>query len=164
MQLIVAVDKRFGIGKNGELLTYLPEDLKFFKKTTRGNIVIMGRKTVDSLPKGKLLPDRETWILTRDKGYQKEGACVFHSIEEVITHIKTNNIDENSVFVSGGSMIYEQFLPYCTTAYITKIQEDFNADVHMINIHEHPEWTMVYKSDLIESRGHHYVHTTYTKN
>lgn len=163
MQLIVAVDQRFGIGKNGKLLTYLPDDLEFFKQKTLGNIIIMGRKTIDSLPKGKLLPDRETWILTRDVNYSKEGAILFNSVEAIINKIKEEQIDQNRIFVAGGATIYEQFLPYCNTAYITKIQKDFNADIQMVNIHEHPQWTMMNKSELKVCRGYDYYHTTYMK-
>lgn len=138
MNLIVAVDQKFGIGKEGGLLTHLPEDLKRFKRLTKNNILIMGRKTVDSLPGQKLLPDRETWILTKDRTYVKEGARIFHSINEVLAHIKINNIDSDRIFVAGGAMIYEAFLPYCSKAYVTKIDHDFEAEVMMINLDKQP--------------------------
>ena len=140
MNLIVAVDETFGIGKSDKLLTYLPEDLKRFKQMTLGKILIMGRKTIESLPGQKLLPGRETWILSRDIKYKKEGAIVFHSVESILDYIKSQNIESNTVFVAGGAMIYDTFLPLCRTAYVTKIHADFQADTHMINLDFVPEF------------------------
>jgi len=140
MNLIVAVDETFGIGKSGKLLTHLPEDLKRFKQMTLGKILIMGRKTIESLPGQKLLPGRETWILSKDIDYKKEGATVFHSVESILDYIKIENIDSNNIFIAGGAMIYDLFLPLCTTAYVTKIHTDFEADTHMTNLDLVPEF------------------------
>lgn len=138
MNLIVAVDKQFGIGKNGGLLTHLPEDLKRFKRLTKENILIMGRKTIESLPGQKLLPNRETWILSTDEHYYKEGALSFTSVEDILSHIHTNQIDTNRIFVAGGASVYEAFLPFCNVAFVTKMDYDFEADIKMINLDLHP--------------------------
>lgn len=138
MNLIVAVDQKFGIGKEGGLLTHLPEDLKRFKRMTKNNILIMGRKTIESLPGQKLLPERETWILTKDVNYRKDGAFIFHSIDAIFDHIELNNIDSDRVFVAGGAMVYNELLPFCRTAYVTKIDYDFEADVTMLNLDRQP--------------------------
>ncbi len=152
MKLIVACDKEYSIGKDGELLTYLPKDLKRFKSITMGNIMIMGRKTIDSLPGGRLLPQRETWILTRDTSYVKEGARIFHSIESIRSYTKENQIDTSSIFICGGSEIYQLFLPYCTEAYITQIEHVFDADVKIPNIGSLPGWYLTFRSD---AQWHH---------
>jgi dihydrofolate reductase len=160
MNLIVAVDEAFGIGKDGGLLTRLPDDLKRFKKMTLGKIVIMGRKTIESLPGQKLLPNRETWILSTDETYSKEGALCFTSIEAILAYVQQNNIDEQRIFVSGGASIYEGFLPYVTTAYITKIHHDFDADVRMINMDRLPDF-YIYHVDARQNHGLH--ETTYVE-
>jgi dihydrofolate reductase len=147
MNLIVACDQEFSIGKDGKLLTYLPEDLKRFKKITMGNIMIMGRKTIDSLPGGRLLPNRETWILTHDLKYSKDGAHVFHSLKEIKEYVVHNRIDTSTIFVCGGAEIYQLFLPYCTKAYMTIINQDFAGDIHIPNINILPGWYLSYRSE-----------------
>lgn len=163
MNLIVAVDDAFGIGKEGGLLTHLPEDLKRFKRLTKEKILIMGRKTIESLPGQKLLPDRETWILSKDPSYQKEGAKVFVSVEEVITYIKTHNIDENRIFVAGGASIYEAFLPFVTIAYITKIHYNFDADIKMINLDHVPNFYINHVDALKTHGAFEYTYVEYCK-
>lgn len=163
MNLIVATDESYGIAKDGELLTYLPKDLKFFKEKTLGNIIIMGRKTIDSLPGSGLLPGRETWILTRDRSYIKEGAQIFYSIESIVDYIKEHQVDEERIYVAGGGVIYESFLPYCKKAYITHIRHQFNADTWMPAIGNMKEWKKVYESEDQYQGELAYVHTTYER-
>ncbi len=163
MNLIVAADKKWGIGKNGNLLAHLPKDLGRFQRLTTGNIIIMGRKTVESLPNGKLLPDRETWILSRNKDYRCEGAKVFNSVKEVVDYIGDNDIDSNRVFVSGGAVIYDAFLPLVKNAYITKLDKDFEADVTMPNIDELSYMACEYVSETFNRKGLEYRFTTYKR-
>jgi len=164
MNLIVAVDKRYGIGKDGKLLTYITDDLKMFKSRTDGNILIMGRKTIDSLPGGRLLPNRETWILSRDKNYSKEGAKVFSSIDKIQEYIDENNIETSRVFVAGGAAVYNAFLPIVDVAYITKIDEDFDADVFINNVEMEPSLSLASVSEVITNNGHDFRFTVYKKN
>ena len=84
MQIIVAADKHWAIGKDGDLLWHLPEDMKFFREKTPGNVVVMGRKTLDSFPGGKPLKNRVNLVLSRDEGFSREGAEIVHSMEEAI--------------------------------------------------------------------------------
>ena len=161
MNLIVACDLECSIGREGGLLTYLPEDLKRFKKITMDNIMIMGRKTVDSLPGGRLLPDRQTWILTHDLSYKKEGAKIFHSFEHINAFIKKKRIPTSSIFVCGGAEIYKLFLPYCKKAYITQIHHSFKGDVYIPDVSEMPGWYLTYRSDLQKYKEIRYEYLLY---
>ncbi len=164
MNLIVAVDNRYGIGRDGGLLTYLPDDLKMFKGKTLGKVIIMGRKTVDSLPGGRLLPKRETWILTRNPEYEKEGARIFHSIGEILAYISDNGIDTEDVFVAGGAALYNDFLPLVDRAFITRIDEDFHADVHMTNVDELPYMYLAHVGERQNNNGHEFRFTEYRRS
>ena len=126
MNLIVAMDQNRGIGKSGGLLTHLSGDLKYFKEQTLGKTVVMGYNTLLSLPGSKPLKDRDSIILI-DQKIDVPGARVCHSIPEVFDAVK--DLDPDSVFICGGASVYRQFLPYCTLAYITQIEESFDADV-----------------------------------
>ncbi len=163
MNLVVAVDKYWGIGKDGGLLTHLPKDLGRFQRLTTGNIVVMGRKTLESLPGGKPLPDRETWVLTRDENYQKDGVKTFPSIDAMLKYVKDLGIDGDKIFVSGGAAVYNSFLPLVNKAYITKLDKDFHADVFMDNVDESPYLALEYISETFERKGLEYCFTTYTR-
>jgi len=163
MNLIVVVDKFFGIGKEGGLLTHLPKDLNMFKNKTKGNIIVMGRKTVESLPGGRLLPNRETWILSRNPSYKKENATVFHSIDEMMNHIEMNHIESDRIYITGGAAIYNMFLPIVETAYITKIDFDFHADVHINNVETEPSLYLDHVSEVYTHNGFRYQFTTYQR-
>lgn len=163
MNLIVAVDSEFGIGKNGTLLTHLPEDLKRFKRMTMGKILIMGRKTIDSLPGQKLLPGRETWILSQNKLYTKEGAKVFTSAADIFQHMATHHIDSSQVFVCGGAMIYSMFLPFCQKAYVTKIQSNLHADTYMSNLDDYPEMVLSHVSSTMSKDETYYTFVEYSR-
>ncbi len=163
MNLVVAVDKYWGIGKDGGLLTHLPKDLGRFQRLTTGNIVVMGRKTLESLPGGKPLPDRETWVLTRDESYCIDGIKTFYSIEDILKYVKDLDIDVDKIYIAGGAAVYNSFLPLVKKAYITKIYKDFNADVFMKNVDELPYLALEYVSETYERKGLEYCFTTYTK-
>lgn len=163
MNLIVAVDKEYCIGKDNKLLTYLPKDLEFFKEKTIGNYLIMGRKTVESLKGGKALPNRTTIMLTKNEEYKKEGLITVHSIEDALYYIRKNKIPSKEIFVAGGAKIYEEFLPYCDTAYITKIEHTFHGDTFIEKIENSEEWKRTYKSEKKEYGEFTYYHTTYKR-
>ena len=115
MNLIVAVDQNWAIGKDGDQLVYLKEDLKRFRTLTSGHTVILGRKTLATFPGGRPLKNRRNLILSRNPHFQAERAEVFPSVEELVKQA------DGDAFVIGGASVYEQLLPYCDTAYITKI-------------------------------------------
>ncbi|SNV71830.1 dihydrofolate reductase [Veillonella rodentium] len=123
LALIVAVARNRVIGKDNSLIWHLPNDLKFFKGKTTGHVIIMGRKTFESLP--FLLPNREHWVITRDKGFDApEGVRIFHSVEVVVEESKTLE----AAYIIGGAQVYEAFLPYVDIMYITEVDHDFDGD------------------------------------
>ena len=155
MNLIVAVDEKWGIGKNNDLLISIPEDMKFFRTLTKNSIIIMGRKTLESFPNGKPLKNRENVVLT--KSNIKEDVTIFDSIEDFLNYVK----NKENVFVVGGGSIYKQLLPYCEKAYVTKIKKDFNADVFFPNLDEKDDWEMIDSSDIKEWENIQYQFTIY---
>ena len=113
MKLIAAADKNWAIGKDGELLVRISEDMKNFSAITTGNVIVMGRKTLESFPGGKPLPKYDT----------------------------------GSIFVTGGESIYRMLLPYCDTAYITRLDYAYEADTWMPNLDKEEHWSMVEKGE-----------------
>ena len=156
---IVAADADFGIGKNGDLLFHIPEDMKFFRSTTLGHTVIMGRKTLRSLPNGKPFKDRRNIVLSRDESFAPEGVEVVHSVEEAVRLAE----GEDEVFVCGGGELYRELLPYCKKVLITKINAHAGAEVFFPNLDELPEWKLTYSSDEHEHEGLRFRFCTYTK-
>ena len=158
MNLIVAVDKNWGIGYNNELLVKIPDDMKMFRRKTINNVVVMGRKTLESFPNTKPLKDRLNIILTTDISYEAEGAVVLHSINELLNEVKQYNSED--IFVIGGASIYKQLLQYCDTAYITKIQNEYVADTYFPDLEKDNNWEMLEESDVFE---HETIKYTFTK-
>jgi len=127
--LIVAIDSERGIGKNNDLMWHLPADMQFFKETTKGQIVIMGRKNYDSIPeKFRPLPGRLNVVLTRNSDFTAENCLVFHSLEDCFSHFE--NETERTLFIIGGGEIYERALSSgkVREMYITKVNGTFDAD------------------------------------
>lgn len=148
MTIILVADNNWAIGKNGNLLARLPEDMKRFREITTGHTVVMGRKTYESFPK-RPLPDRANCVISRTQK-EIEGAQVFGSVEEFLQYAKS--VDDE-IFVIGGGEIYRQFLPYCDKAYITRVYESFEGDTFFTDIDALPEWEAVKASDIIETNG-----------
>lgn len=138
MNLIVAVDKNWAIGNENKLLVSIPQDMKFFRETTMGKVVVMGRKTLESFPGGQPLKKRTNIILTRDQNYQVKDAVVVNTIEELLSELK--KYDEEEIYVIGGESIYRQMLPYCRTAHVTKIEHAYEADTYFPNLDEDENW------------------------
>lgn len=145
MNLIVAADKNWGIGKDNKLLVSIPSDMKFFRQETMGKVVVMGRKTLESFPNGLPLKNRTNVVLTSDKNYQVKDAVIVHSIDEVLEELK--KYDDDEIYVIGGGKVYEELLPYCDVAHVTKIDFAFEADTHFPNLDEDPEWEIIAASD-----------------
>lgn len=140
MNLMVAVDHHWAIGKDGRLLVTIPADQQMFLRETTGKIVVMGRKTLESLPGGQPLGNRVNLVLSRDKHYKVRGAVICHSVEETLE--KLREYDSEDVYVIGGQSIYEQLLPYCETAHVTQIDYTYDADTFFPNLDENPEWKL----------------------
>ena len=145
MNLIVAVDKNWAIGKDNKLLVSIPQDMKFFRETTMGKVVVMGRKTLESFPGGQPLKKRTNIVITRDQNYSVKDAIVVHSVEEALEELKNYNSED--VYVIGGDSIYRQMLPYCHVAHVTKINHAYEADTYFPNLDEKEEWLVTGVSD-----------------
>ncbi|MCF2655782.1 dihydrofolate reductase [Lacrimispora saccharolytica] len=138
MNAIVNVDKNWGIGNKGELLISIPADMKMFREETTGNAIVLGRKTMETFPGGKPLPNRDNIVLSRKSDLKIPGATVVHDISELMEVLK--RYDSNRVYVVGGETIYEQLLPYCDTVHVTKVDRAYEADAHFPNLDQMPEW------------------------
>jgi dihydrofolate reductase len=123
VSIIVAIALNGAIGKRGSLLWHISEDLRYFKKITDGNTVVMGRKTWESLPK-KPLPDRRNIVLTKNKNYVAQGAEIFDSVEEVLKKCS----EKEKIFCIGGGTVYKEMLPYSNNLYITRVFKKYEAD------------------------------------
>lgn len=135
LSIIVTKSKNNVIGKNNEIIWYLPDDLKRFKEMTEGHTIIMGRKTFESL--GKILPNRKHIILSRNPDYnlEYENVQVVHSLLELQEYIE----DEEEHFVIGGAIIYNLLMPYCKKIYLTQLEKVFEGDALFPKINEE-EW------------------------
>lgn len=145
MNLIVNVDKNWAIGLGSKLLVRIPQDMKYFRSMTTGHVVVMGRKTLESFPESKPLPNRVNIVLTRDRGYQAPGALVVHSMEELQEEL--NKYSGEEIFVIGGGQIYRELLPLCDKAYVTKVDRAFDADVYFPDLDQDPQWKMTKVSE-----------------
>lgn len=139
INIIVAVDKNWAIGKNNRLMWSIPADMKFFRETTTGNIVIMGRKTLESFPQGQPLKKRTNIVITRNRNYKVKDAILVHSTEEALEEAKKH---EGEIYVIGGESVYRAMLPYCDRAYVTKIDHAYDADTYFPNLDEDKDWQM----------------------
>lgn len=145
MNLIAAVDKNWAIGKDNKLLVSIPMDMKFFRETTTGKVVVMGRKTLESFPNGLPLRDRTNIVLTHNENYDGKGAIVVHSLEELKQEL--TKYDSEDIYVIGGEKIYEALVDECDVAHITKINFAYDADAYFPNLDEKPEWKIVADSE-----------------
>ncbi len=161
MELIVAADSKWGIGKNGGLLANLPTDMKYFREHTAGKVVVMGRKTLESFPNGLPLKKRTNIVLTANKNYTAGDAIIVHTVEELQEELKKYN--DEDIFVIGGESIYRQLEPWCNVAYITKIDQAFQADTYFPNLDEIEGWEMVEESEEHTCFDLEYAFTKYER-
>ena len=161
MKAIVAVDKNWGIGLKGKLLVSIPADMKFFRSTTLGKVVVMGRKTLESFPNKAPLKDRVNIVLTKNTSFQKNGVIVVHSIDELKDELKKYNSDD--VYVIGGETIYKQLIDECDTAYVTKIDYAYEADAYFPNLDEKDNWEVVVEGEEETYYDLEYYFMTYKK-
>lgn len=145
MNIIVAVDKNWAIGYQNKLLNSIPEDMKFFRETTTGNVVVMGRKTLESFPNGRPLKNRTNVVITRQKDYEVPGAVVVHSVEEALEYLK--DFKSENIYVIGGASIYEQMLPYCDVAHVTVMDYAYQADTWFPNLDEMEDFVVAADSE-----------------
>jgi len=145
MNIIAAVDANWAIGRKGRLLVSIPNDHKFFRAETLGKVVVYGRKTLQTFPRGMPLEGRTNIILSRQPGYQVKGAVVVNSVEGLLEGLKA--YASGDVYVIGGESIYRQLLPYCDRAHITKVDHAYEADAYFPNLDKDPAWEVTADSD-----------------
>lgn len=145
MELIVAVDNNWAIGNKDNLLVSIPEDHKFFRQITMGNVVILGRKTLAGFPNGLPLAGRDNIILSRNKNFTAKGGIIVRSEEELFEKLK--EFKDRQIFVIGGGTIYEMLLPYCKYAHVTKIDYNYEADTYFPNLDKMDNWRIIGDSD-----------------
>lgn len=159
MNLIAAADKNWGIGYKNKLLVSIPSDMKFFRETTTGKVIVMGRKTLESFPNGMPLKNRTNIVLTSNKDYRVKDAIIVHTLEEL--HKELEKYNSADIYVIGGESVYRQLLPYCDTAYITKIDHAFQADTFFPNLDEIENWEMTQVSEEQTCFDLEYMFTKY---
>ena len=145
MNLIAAVDKNWAIGCKNKLLVSIPADMKFFRETTTGKVVVMGRKTLESFPNGQPLKKRVNIVLTHDKNFKAGDAIIVHSMEELREELK--KYPSEDIYVIGGESIYRQLVDECDVAHITKIDYAYEADAYFPNLDEKEEWEITADSE-----------------
>ncbi|MDR0357045.1 MAG: dihydrofolate reductase [Clostridiales Family XIII bacterium] len=167
---IASVDRDWGIGKGGKLLAHLPGDLRYFKAATLGQIVVMGRRTLESLPGGRPLRDRTTLVLTRRADFEANGAATVRSVEELAREIAGLRAkggmkagERTDVFAAGGGDVYAELLPYTEICLITKMEESFAADAFFPNLDEDEEFLLARSDAPITENGLTYRFTEYRR-
>lgn len=159
MKAIVAVDKNWGIGYNGELLQKISSDMKFFRKMTINRVVIMGRGTYESLPGKQPLKDRVNIVLSTT--LQDDRVKICRCLEELMQEIQ--KYDTEDLCVIGGESVFNLLLPYCSEAFVTKIHHSFPADKYFTNIDQDDSWHLVSESEKQIEDGIVYTYTKYEK-
>ena len=158
MKAILHADTNWGIGKNNSLMFRIPADMKFFKETTTGNIVVMGSNTLKSFPHGKPLKDRINVVLYPE-GEDREDCKIVRSLKELFEEIK--KYPPEKVFVIGGQMMYRTLLEYCDEVLVTKVEAEGNADAFFENLDKNKNFKLIYESEPIETNGYTIKFTTY---
>ncbi|MGP6139825.1 dihydrofolate reductase [Jeotgalibaca sp. A127] len=145
--LVWAEDDAGAIGKDGKLPWHLPNDLKFFKTTTNGQTIVMGRKTFESMG-SRPLPNRKNYVLTRQNDYEAPGAVVINSL---------NALPDEDIYVIGGSEIYKKFLPEADVLIRTKISGTFDGDTFFPEVNW-DEWELVEETEGTVDEKNKYAH------
>ena len=164
---IVCADKNWSIGYKGNLLVHIPEDMRFFRNKTVNNVVIMGRKTYDSLP-SRPLPYRTNIVITSkvEEHYEiDKNGTIFVSMDFIKTLLE-NLSSESSVnfYIIGGGQIYKELLPCCNRVYVTKVNYAYeNVDTYFQNLDKDSEWSLTSESEEKEHIGIKYKFTIYDK-
>lgn len=158
MKAILHADREWGIGKKNGLMFSIPADMKFFRETTTGNVVVMGSNTLKSFPGGNPLKNRTNIVLYPD-GEKRDDCIVVGSLDELFAELK--KYDPEKIYVIGGAMMYKTLLPYCTEVLVTKVDAVGGADAYFENLDENPNFELVYESEPTETNGYKIQFTTY---
>ena len=163
MKAIAVVDRNLAIGRDGQLLFHLPSDLAHFKAETLGGVVIMGRKTLESMPGGKPLPGRHTLVLSRsmepglwirEKKGKKWLFGVFAGAQALLDFLDLKENDARTIAVCGGEQIYRQMLPYCDRLVLTEVDAEVEgADAHFPEFRDDASWRVTDESGPVTENG-----------
>ena len=145
MKCIAAVDRNWAIGFKGKLLVSIPNDQKMFRNETKGKVVVLGRKTLETFPNGLPLVGRTNIILTHDKDYKAGDALIVHNDEELFDLLK--KYDSDDIYIIGGDSVYKRYYRYCDSAIITKIEQSYESDAFFPNLDEDPDWELAAESE-----------------
>ena len=148
MNLIVAADENWAIGNKNELLVRIPADQKFFRETTMGKVVVMGRKTLETFPNGLPLMGRTNIVLTHDKKFRVPGTLIVHDMEEL--HEELEKYNSEDIYVIGGESVYRQLIDECDVAHVTKIDFAYDADAHFPDLDADPEWKSLFDETSLD--------------
>lgn len=162
MQAILHCDDKWGIGRKNDLMFRLPKDMKFFRNTTKGKVVVMGSNTLLSFPGGKPLVNRTNIVLWPQgdrKRAEEDGFIMVESLDALFDEIKKYKSED--VFIIGGAMMYHTMLPYCEKVYLTKVHADGNAEVFFDNLDELENWKMTSCSEPEDDNGYSISFTVY---
>jgi dihydrofolate reductase len=159
MQCIVAVDTEWGIGKDNRLLFDIPLDMKFFRETTLGKVIVMGSNTLKSFPGSAPLKNRTNIVLWPNAPALREDCVIVRSLSELAAELAKYPSDD--IFIAGGAMFYKTMLPYCHKALITKVHAAAHADTYFPNLDTLPAWRLDSESAPQESNGYNMTFATY---
>ena len=157
MKAIFHADTSWGIGKSNDLMFSLPKDMKFFRETTKGKIVVMGLNTLRSFPNGKPLKNRVNVVLSPED--VEEDVVTVHNLDELFSEV--SKYPQDDVFVIGGASVYRALIPYCSEVLVTKVNADGGADVFVPDLDEDPNFALVGESAPEEDNGYSIRFCTY---
>lgn len=158
MKAILHADRQWGIGKSNGLMFRIPADMKFFRETTTGNVVVMGSNTLKSFPGGNPLKNRTNIVLYPD-GADRDDCKIVRTLKELFAEI--SGYDGDRVYVIGGAMMYKTLLPYCSEVLVTKVDAVGGADAFFENLDENESFKLVYESEPQETNGYTIRFKTY---
>ena len=159
MNAIAAVSLDWGIGKGNDLLFHIAADMKRFRAMTSGGTVIMGRKTLDSMPGGKPLPKRRNIVITRNRAFAREGVETVHSVEEALELVRGE--DPERVWVIGGGEIYRAMLPYCRRCCLTRVYARPACDTFFPDLDGMAQWRLFRSEPVLSEEGLDYQFVDY---
>lgn len=145
MNIITTADRRWAIGKGGKNLVTIPADQQMFLRETAGKTVVMGKRILENLPGGQPLGNRINVVLSRGTDLKVKGIRVCGSMEEALRYLR--NFRTEDIYIMGGESIYRQFLPYCSTVHVTRIDYTYDADAFFPDLDNSGEWEMTEESD-----------------
>ena len=145
MNILVTVDERWAIGNDSKLLVQIPKNQKLFMEETAGKVVVIGRKSLQIFPPGMLSRARALIVLSKSGALTVKGAVVVNSMNALLKELK--KYPEEDIYVAGGESVFEQMLPYCKVAHVTKVDQAYAANKYFLNLDKDPDWVLTADSD-----------------